>query len=199
MELGLVDEQPKTRRTQLRETAGHYWNSYKTYVYVAAAIYGVMVAIIGISAIYVLAQNQKQEIENYKIMSRQSYIQNSRKRDQPISCNSSQECGHGTCVKSNIIDAEYVCECDDFYINRHNGTCNYKMRPKLNTFMASFFGGGVGADWFYLARGSSRYNGAGAGKLLTACGLTIWCTVDWIRVLCDGFPDGNGVTPTKWS
>ena len=73
------------------------------------------------------------------------------------------------------------------------------MRPKLNTFMASFIGGWVGADWFYLARGNGGYICAGVFKLLTGGGLGIWEFVDWIRVLCDAFPDGHGVKPTIWT
>ena len=52
---------------------------------------------------------------------------------------------------------------------------------------------------------------AGIFKLLTFCGIPIpgigiffaifngiWYTVDWIRVLADGFYDGNGIELEGW-
>ncbi|KAH3762826.1 hypothetical protein Pelo_5329 [Pelomyxa schiedti] len=69
--------------------------------------------------------------------------------------------------------------------------CNYEGKSKLTAFLLSFFVGSFGADWFYLARGSGGYIAAGVFKLLTLGGCGIWSTVDWIRLLCDAFPDGN--------
>jgi len=71
--------------------------------------------------------------------------------------------------------------------------CQYKQREKLTTFLISFFAGGVGADWFYLARGNGGYIAAGVFKLLTAGGAGIWWLVDWIRILADKFWDGHDV------
>ena len=39
--------------------------------------------------------------------------------------------------------------------------------------------------------------------LLTGIGFicaveVVWITVDWIRILCDSFPDGNGVALLQW-
>jgi len=61
--------------------------------------------------------------------------------------------------------------------------------------MASFFGGVVGADWFYLFRNGHNggYGVAGVFKLLTGGFLSVWWLVDWIRVLTQTFPDGNGM------
>lgn len=65
-----------------------------------------------------------------------------------------------------------------------------------NAFMASFFGGGVGADWFYLyTGGNGGYIAAGIFKLLTAGGFSLWWLVDWIRVLSFTFPDSRGIHP----
>jgi len=38
------------------------------------------------------------------------------------------------------------------------------------------------------------------GVLMVICSLTnaIWYTVDWIRILCNAFPDGNGVALKNW-
>jgi len=64
---------------------------------------------------------------------------------------------------------------------------------KLAAFLISLLVGGLGADWFYLSAGSAGYIVAGVFKLLTCGGLGIWWLVDWIRVLADTFPDGNGL------
>jgi len=64
---------------------------------------------------------------------------------------------------------------------------------KLAAFLISFLAGGLGADWFYLSAGSAGYIVAGIFKLLTLGGFGIWWLVDWIRVLADSFPDGNGL------
>jgi hypothetical protein len=100
---------------------------------------------------------------------------------------------------------EHICVCDDGYTS-WNGICDYKRLPqvysllvfvslliKFNAFMASFFGGYVGADWFYLFNGGTNggYGVAGVFKLLTGGGFSIWWLVDWIRVLTMSFPDGN--------
>jgi len=76
-----------------------------------------------------------------------------------------------------------------------NGVCDYLRQPQFNAFLASFFGGVVGADWFYLFRGGENggYGVAGAFKLLTFGMGSIWWLVDWIRVLTMTFPDGNGM------
>ena len=163
------------------------WHTYKKYVYVWLAIH----AVVAIGTIVIATHNDKFRFETYN---------KNMMRDNPISCNDSIECGNGKCIPSPYYGQEGgICECDDFYINRKGGICNYKMRPKLNTFMASFFGGGIGADWFYLGRGNVGYYAAGFFKLITFGGLTIWWDIDWIRVLCDAFPDGHGVTPTVWT
>jgi len=117
------------------------------------------------------------------------------------------QCGFGRCVRQE--DNVLICVCDPGYTTWwvsstervDTGTqnwpspCGYEQRPQLNAFLASFFGGSVGADWFYLHRGglNGGYVAAGVYKLVTLCGVTLWCTVDWIRVLVSNFPDGNTV------
>jgi hypothetical protein len=65
----------------------------------------------------------------------------------------------------------------------------------LNAFLASFFGGGVGADWFYLyVGGNGGYIAAGIFKLLTGGGFSIWWLVDWIRVLTFTFHDSHAIS-----
>jgi hypothetical protein len=70
---------------------------------------------------------------------------------------------------------------------------------QFNTFLASFFGGSVGADWFWLyQQGGTKYTdggyiAAGVFKLLSGGGFSVWVLVDWIRVLTMTFPDANGM------
>lgn len=106
--------------------------------------------------------------------------------------------------------------------------CSYEKKSKLTAFLLSFLIGNFGADWFYLAQGNALYIIAGIFKLLAACGCCsiifsactecckdlapcfgclsmiwscgggIWWVVDWIRILADAFPDGNGVSLYDW-
>ena len=95
-------------------------------------------------------------------------------------------CGaHGGCVNA-------TCLCDFPYINRDDEPCAYAARSKLHAFLWSGFAGMFGADWFYLSRGQPLYIGLGVTKLCTLGGLLVWWLVDWIRILNDDFPDGNG-------
>ena len=70
----------------------------------------------------------------------------------------------------------------------------YPPKSKLVAFLLSFFLGEWGADWFYLSAGSSDYICLGVLKLFTCGGCGIWWLIDWIRVLADIFPDGQGRT-----
>ena len=76
--------------------------------------------------------------------------------------------------------------------------CAYQQKEKLTVFLLSFFAGSVGADWFYLAAGNGAYIAAGVFKLFTCGGFGIWALVDWIRVLTNKFPDGQGVALSDW-
>lgn len=115
-----------------------------------------------------------------------------------ISCDGlgeSTECGNGKCefINSDVLEGRY-CNCDDGYTHFF-GTCDYMRKPQFNAFLASFFGGSIGADWFYLyyAGSNGGYPVAGVFKLLTGGGFSFWWLVDWIRVLTATFPDGNGM------
>ena len=100
--------------------------------------------------------------------------------------------------------------------------CTYKQASKISTFLTSLLIGGAGLDWFILSRKNSLYILTGLLKLLiTIAGYIwtgfalinqnessmivascfsfnlcligiIWWIVDWIRILFDKFPDGNG-------
>jgi hypothetical protein len=106
--------------------------------------------------------------------------------DAGISCTKDRDCGNGMCSDDNI------CKCDENYTTL-DSACDYKMRSQLAVWLLSFFVGGLGVDWFFLARGNACYNCAGVAKLLTGGGFGIWWIVDWIRILTGSFPDGNGV------
>lgn len=87
----------------------------------------------------------------------------------------------------------------DDYDNYEGGTCNYELRLKLVAFLVSLFVGGLGADWFYLARGChGGYVCAGVAKLLTCGGCCIWWLADWIRILTNDFKDSNGMRLADW-
>jgi hypothetical protein len=120
-----------------------------------------------------------------------------------ITCSDdSSACGdNGDCTPPSVTDPDHpswhdhVCICHEGWVH-YDGVCDYERKKQLNAFMASFFGGGVGADWFYLYAGSNGgYIAAGIFKLLTLGGFSFWWLVDWIRVLTFSFPDSKGVDP----
>ena len=107
------------------------------------------------------------------------------------------KCGeYGTCTPIYNWDlaGPRMCQCLDGYTS-YAGICDYILMPQLNSWFASFFGGWVGADWFYLFReGANKgYPVAGVFKLLTWGGFSVWWLVDWIRVLTMDFYDANGM------
>lgn len=116
-------------------------------------------------------------------------------------CQFDEDCGHGECKE--ITNREFpngtmVCECDKNYLSIGGNVCNYDQIPKINAFLASFLGGYLGADRFYMARGSHLYNGLGFLKLITVGGVGIWWLVDWILILTDQMNDGNGYPIGDW-
>jgi hypothetical protein len=116
-------------------------------------------------------------------------------------CKSQGDCGEGVCKfglkleKNKTVD---VCECSEGWINFDGKACSYELKSKLTAFLLSFFIGWLGADWFYLAQGSGAYICAGIFKLITLGGLGVWFLIDWIRILADGFTDGNGMELRGW-
>ena len=116
-----------------------------------------------------------------------------------------EDCLKGTkqCV---VQDGQTVCSCqreseDDGTLS-YFYACGYQRRSTVASFLASFLGGTVGADWFYLYRGGKGgYIAAGIFKLLTCGGFLIWSTVDWIRIAASttSFLDGNGFALSPWS
>eukprot|EP01126_Amoeba_proteus_P004685 TRINITY_DN11550_c0_g1_i1.p1 TRINITY_DN11550_c0_g1~~TRINITY_DN11550_c0_g1_i1.p1 ORF type:complete len:171 (-),score=26.00 TRINITY_DN11550_c0_g1_i1:132-644(-) len=113
-----------------------------------------------------------------------------------LSCVDDSKCGNGKCLPLKIFEpyGNKICMCDDGFTN-YDGICDYQRAPQFNAFLASFFGGVVGADWFYLYRNGSNggYPVAGVFKLLTLGMASVWWLVDWIRVLTMTFPDGNAM------
>ena len=108
-------------------------------------------------------------------------------------CTTDADCDNGKCDT-----ASSKCQCTKGYATFNNVSCNYEQKSKLTAFLVSFLAGGIGVDWFYLANGNGGYIAAGVFKLLTCGGAGIWYTVDWIRILCDTFKDGNGVALNGW-
>ena len=113
-------------------------------------------------------------------------------------CTSNLFCIHGVCDRNQSTP---VCVCDRGWVLARDGSglCTYQQKSKLAAFLLSFFVGGFGADWFYLSVGNAGYIVAGVFKLLTLGGIGIWWLVDWIRILTNSFPDGQGVALLEWS
>lgn len=108
--------------------------------------------------------------------------------------NTRDDCGHGSCEIYDTIDdttVQLMCKCDNAYIDR-NGVCNYRQKLLASSFLYSFFLGGFGGDYFYLARGSSKYIVLGVFKALTLGGLAVWQVVDFIRLMTGNMKDGLG-------
>jgi hypothetical protein len=100
--------------------------------------------------------------------------------------------------------------------------CSYQQSSKMMVFAVSFIVGSAGVDWFVLSRKDSLFILCGILKflILTGCCIwnplaatskskhamtgasclslflslisLIWWIADWIRILLDSFPDGNG-------
>lgn len=108
------------------------------------------------------------------------------------------DCGvQGECVYS-VKTNTSRCRCSKQWTSRDGLECNYYQRSQLVGFLLSFFVGYLGVDWFYLARGNGWYICAGVFKILTLSACGIWWLVDWIRMVADAFPDGNGVSLFSW-
>ena len=105
-------------------------------------------------------------------------------------CDKDQDCGfpNGKCFDEH-------CVCEEDYGTKHTSGhyCQEKKKDQLVAWLLSFFLGYAGADWFYLARENGYYIAAGVFKLLTLGGCGIWWLVDWIRILCETFPDGQDI------
>lgn len=110
-------------------------------------------------------------------------------------CTTSAQCGsNGNCSNSGIC----VCKTGSYVTISADQPCAYEKKKKLAAFLLSFFIGVFGADWFYLASGNAGYIVAGIFKLITIGGFGVWALVDWIRVLNNTFPDGQGVALEDW-
>jgi len=134
------------------------------------------------------------EMEKTKYRSKRDKSSNSEFDNYP--CETNDECEMGQCdyVQS---DDKSICECDENVISV-DSICDYELENKTFMFLMSFFLGGLGVDWFILAKGNGGYIAAGVFKLLTGGGLGIWWIVDWARILADDFPDGNDKPIGDW-
>lgn len=134
-------------------------------------------------------------------------------------CQSNRECNkHGWCK-----DGDCQCE-KGWITRWSRRQCSYKQCSKLMAFILSFVAGSAGIDWFVLSRKDSLYILCGVLKLLISTGCCIWSPlaarsqnknattaasclsvsltliafiwwlIDWIRILFNSFPDGNGVS-----
>ena len=131
-----------------------------------------------------------EETIHQPLLKRSNVVRNTINCESSLDCEEHQYCG--------IDGKNFVCQCENGWMNYGDGKCNYKQKKQLTAFLLSFFVGGLGVDWFYLCRNNARYIVAGVFKLLTLGGLGIWWLVDWIRILASAFSDGNGVDLLSW-
>lgn len=117
-------------------------------------------------------------------------------------CKFDYDCGSNGVCKTVAFNTTN-CICNHGYITVENySVCGYKQKTKLELFLESFFVGSLGVDWFVLANVNGYnpvYAVAGSFKLLTLGGIGIWWLVDWIRILCNSFNDGQGQPLADWS
>ncbi len=120
-------------------------------------------------------------------------------------------------------DGDCICE-KGWITWYNSGQCSYKQSSKMMAFILSFLVGSAGVDWFVLSRRDSLYILCGILKLLISAGCCIWSPlaarsksknattaasclsvsltliafiwwlIDWIRILFNNFPDGNGAS-----
>ncbi|UJR24666.1 hypothetical protein I4U23_006039 [Adineta vaga] len=109
-------------------------------------------------------------------------------------CSNDINCGspNGQCILNE-------CICTKGWIINDQSGCTYQQKSKLTAFLLSFFLGFFGIDWFYLSVSNVFYIIAGIIKLITLGGFGIWWIVDWIRLLANGFQDGNGISLQDWN
>jgi hypothetical protein len=85
------------------------------------------------------------------------------------------ECNNGVCKNT-------TCVCNEGYLTYNNENCNYKQKKKVVAFLLSLLLGSSGADWFYLASGSTTYIIVGVIKLLTGViGICLPCSAGCTR------------------
>ena len=119
-------------------------------------------------------------------------------------------CNYGDCVL--LRNKNVSCRCDKYYVDHDQEMCAEKGKSKLILFLLSFFGGGLGADWFYMSNGSLVFICIGILKIslifvfalcnrkfanifydIPILGI-LWWFADWVRILSDGWgADGQGV------
>ncbi len=109
-------------------------------------------------------------------------------------CSTNLNCGspNGECILNQ-------CICSRGWIIIDQSGCTYQLKSKLTAFLLSFFVGVFGVDWFYLSVTNAAYIIVGIIKLITFGGFGIWWIVDWIRLLANAFPDGNGINLQDWT
>ena len=110
---------------------------------------------------------------------------------------------HNSTISSNLTAlVGTTCQTSSDCLFRegcHEGIC-YTLKSQIDTFLAAFFGGFFGADWFYLSRGRAQFIIAGIFKLFTLGGIGVWWLADWIIVASNGCSDAFGLPldSTNW-
>ena len=108
------------------------------------------------------------------------------KRTIKCSTSSNFDCGNGVCTAPTSSHPDYlVCKCDEGYTSIVT-PCDYVQKRQNTAFCLSIGLGGFGADWFYLANGSSLYVGIGVLKMLlflTAVAGFVTCIVIFFKTV----------------
>ncbi len=75
-------------------------------------------------------------------------------------CESDLDCNNGVCDSGSS-----KCNCTIGFVSFNNDTCKYTQKNQRTAYWLSVCLGPFGADWFYLANGSSSYIVVGLVKL----------------------------------
>jgi hypothetical protein len=135
----------------------------------------------------------------------------------PSLCITDNNCPQNSRCNENLCECN-----EGWLTLHNNNQCTYKQISKSSTFITSLFVGGIGTDWFILSRKNWLYILTGFLKFLVSIAGIIWIgianvsknerskipanclgislslisvswwVIDWIRILLNRFPDGNG-------
>lgn len=75
-------------------------------------------------------------------------------------CKADEDCGNGKCTEE-----DKKCICDSGFLTYKEQPCSYKQLNLFNALLFSLLLGYVGADWFYLSRGSMCFIAIGFVKM----------------------------------
>jgi hypothetical protein len=165
-----------------------------TKIYIAYLLIGICINTMAFYKLVDPVMQQRGTESNFEVMKRNNENYNK-------TCQSNADCPPNSFCQQ-VGPVIWECQCNSGWVDYNGGSCNYNQKSKLVAFLVSFFAGEFGADWFYLCSNNGYTNAgyvvAGVFKLLSAGCLMVWWLVDWIRILCNVFPDGNMMPLQNW-